>query len=99
MHIFILLGILVILYFIDTYLTLNTFSKKGYKVEENPILRDLLRDNFKKFILFKIFDISILSIIVYWINMRNEIFAYILIGLCILLYSYIDYKNFQVQSL
>jgi len=99
MHIFILLGILVILYFIDTYLTLNTFSKKGYKVEENPILRDLLRDNFKKFILFKIFDISILSILVYWINMRNEIFAYILIGLCILLYSYIDYKNFQVQSL
>lgn len=94
MHIFILLGILVILYFIDTYLTLNTFSKKGYKVEENPILRDLLRDDFRKFLLFKIFDISILSILVYWINMKNEIFAYILIGLCILLYSYIDYKNY-----
>ena len=98
MYIFILLGVLLILYFVDTYLTLNTFSKKGYRVEENPILRDLLRDDFRKFLLFKFFDISILSILVYWINMRNEIFAYILIGLCILLYVYIDYKNFQVQS-
>lgn len=98
MYIFILLGILMILYFIDTYLTLNIFAKKGYKVEENPILRDLLRDNVKKFILFKAFDIIVLSILVYWINMRNENFAYILMGLCMLLYVYIDYKNFKVQS-
>lgn len=97
MYIFMLLGALTILYFIDTYLTLNTFKKKGYKVEENPILRDLLRDDFRKFILFKFFDISVLSILVYWINMKNEIFAYMLIGLCMLLYGYIDYKNFQVQ--
>ena len=97
MYIFILLVILVTLYFIDTYLTLNTFSKKGFRVEENPILRDLLRDDFRKFIFFKVFDIIILSLLVYWINMRNEIFAYVLIGLCILLYGYIDYKNFQVQ--
>jgi hypothetical protein len=97
MHIFILLGALMILYFIDTYLTLNTFRKKGYRIEENPILRDLLRDDFRKFLLFKVFDIIILTILVYWINMRNEIFAYILIGLCMLLYGYIDYKNFQVQ--
>ena len=87
-----------ILYFIDTYLTLDTFSKKGYRVEENPILRDLLRDDFKKFLLFKFFDMITLGILIYWINMRNEIFAYMLIGLCILLYGYIDYKNFQVQS-
>ena len=99
MYIFVLFGALLILCFIDTYLTLNTFSKKGYRVEENPILRDLLRDDFRKFLLFKIFDIIILSILVYWINMKNEIFAYILIGLCILLYGYIDYKNFQVHSL
>jgi len=98
MYIFILLGILAILYSIDTYLTLNTFSKKGFRVEENPILRDLLRDDFRKFILFKVFDIAILSVLVYWINVKNENFAYILIGLCILLYGYIDYKNFQVQS-
>jgi len=98
MYIFILLGVLMILYFIDTYLTLDTFSKKGYRVEENPILRDLLRDDFRKFILFKTFDIITLSILVYWINMRNEIFAYMLMGLCILLYGYIDYKNFQVKS-
>lgn len=98
MYIFILLGVLVILFFIDTYLTLNTFSKKGFRVEENPILRDLLRDDFRKFLLFKTFDIIVLSLLVYWINMRNEIFAYILIGLCILLYGYIDYKNFRVQS-
>jgi len=86
-----------ILYFIDTYLTLDTFSKKGYRVEENPILRDLLRDDFKKFLLFKFFDMITLGILIYWINMRNEIFAYMLIGLCILLYGYIDYKNFEVQ--
>ena len=78
---------------------LDTFSKKGFRVEENPLLRDLLRDDFRKFILFKTFDIAVLSILVYWINMRNENFAYLLVLLCILLYGYIDYKNFQVQSL
>ena len=40
MYIFILLGVLMILYFTDTYLTLDTFSKKGYRVEENPLLRE-----------------------------------------------------------
>ena len=98
MYIFILLGTLVILYFIDTFLTLRTFSKRGYRIEENPLLRDLLRDDFRKFILFKFFDLVILSILIYWINMKNEIFAYVLIGLCILLYGYIDYKNFEAQT-
>jgi len=98
MYIFILLGILVFLNFVDAYLTLRTFSKKGYKIEENPILRGLLRDDFRKFILFKIFDIFILSLIIYWINIRNDDFALILTGICILLYIYIDVRNLMAQS-
>jgi len=95
MYIFILLGILIVLNFIDAYITLRTFSKKGYKIEENPILRMLLRDDFRKFLLFKIFDIFALSLIIYWINIRNDDFALYLITFCILLYSYIDYKNYK----
>ena len=95
MYIFILLGILVFLNYVDAYLTLRTFSKKGYKIEENPILRGLLRDDIRKFLLFKIFDIFALSIIIYLINIRNDDFALILISFCILLYIYIDYRNFQ----
>jgi len=97
MYIFIFLGALVLLSFIDSYLTLRTFSKKGYKIEENPILRGLLRDDIRKFLLFKVFDIVAISVIIYWINIRNDDFALFLIGLCILLYGYIDYRNFRIS--
>jgi hypothetical protein len=98
MYVFILLGILIFLNYIDAYLTLKTFSKKGYRIEENPILRDLLRDDIKKFLLFKVFDIFALSIIILWINMRNEMIAFIFLGLCIFLYLYIDFRNLRAQS-
>jgi len=97
MYIFILLGVLIVLNCIDAYLTLRTFWKKGYKIEENPILRGLLRDDIRKFILFKIFDIFALGFIIYWISIRNDDFAFFLTVVCILLYSYIDYRNFQVR--
>jgi hypothetical protein len=97
MYIFILLGVLVVLNFIDAYITLRTFSKKGYKIEENPILRGLLRDDFRKFLLFKIFDIFVLSLIIYWINIRNDDFALFLTGFCIILYIYIDIRNLKAQ--
>jgi hypothetical protein len=96
MYIFILLGVLIVLNYIDAYLTLRTFSKRGYKIEENPILRGLLRDDVRKFILFKFFDIFALSIIIYLINKKNDIFALVLLGICILLYSYINYKNYII---
>ncbi|MDI6825799.1 MAG: DUF5658 family protein [Candidatus Aenigmarchaeota archaeon] len=96
MYVFILLGILVLLNYIDAYLTLKTFSKKGYRIEENPILRYLLRDDVRKFLLFKVFDIFVLSLIIYWMNMRDDDFALILLGVCILLYSYINYKNYII---
>ena len=96
MYIFILLGVLLLLNFIDSFLTLRTFSKKGYKIEENPILRGLLRDDIRKFLLFKVFDIVAISVIIYWINIRNDDFALFLTVLCILLYGYIDYRNFHV---
>ena len=97
MYIFILLGVLIVLNYIDAYLTLRTFWKKGYKIEENPILRGLLRDDIRKFIFFKIFDIFTLGFIIYWISIRNDDFALFLTVVCILLYSYIDYRNFQVR--
>ena len=97
MYIFIFLGALVLLSFIDSYLTLRTFSKKGYKIEENPILRGLLRDDIRKFLLFKVFDVVAISVIIYWINIRNDDFALFLIGMCILLYGYIDYRNFRIS--
>ena len=98
MYLFILLGILIVLNYIDAYLTLRTFWKKGYKIEENPILRGLLRDDVRKFILFKFFDIFALSIIIYLINKKNDDFAIFLTGICILLYIYIDVRNLKAQS-
>jgi len=90
--------ILITLNFFDIYLSVNTFLKKGYRIENNPILRNLLRDNIDSFMLFKMFDIMIFTILFYWIQLENEIFAWGLLGLCILLYGYIDYRNFQVRS-
>lgn len=95
MYIFILLGVLVALNYIDAYLTLKIYSKKGYKIEENPILRALLKDDIRKFLLFKVFDILVFSIIIYWINIKNDDFALTLTSLSIFLYSYIDYKNYK----
>lgn len=98
MLILIPLFILITLNFVDIYFTVNTFLKKGYRIENNPILRDLLRDNIDSFMLFKMFDVMIFCILFYWIELKNEIFAWLLLGLCIVLYGYIDYKNYQIHS-
>jgi hypothetical protein len=71
---------------------------KGAKIEENPILRSLLRDDIRKFILFKIFDVFVLSFIIYGMNKRNDDFALVLIVVCILFYVYIDVRNYMAQS-
>lgn len=98
MDIIIPLGFLISLNFIDIYFTMNTFLKKGYWIENNPILRNLLRDNIKNFVMFKIFDVMIFCILLYWVQFRNVFFAWLLIGLSIALYVYIDVKNFQAHS-
>ncbi len=99
MYILLLFLILLALNFLDILITLRTFRKRGYKIEGNPILRDLLRDNVDSFILFKLFDIAIFCILIFWIWMKNEVFSFVLLILCIILYSYIDYKNLQAQSM
>lgn len=98
MYVYVMLSLFLVLNLIDVLLTLLTFMKKGYRIEGNPILRDLLRDSVDKFLLFKLFDVSITILILYWISLKNEVFTFILLGLCILLYSYIDYKNYTSFS-
>jgi hypothetical protein len=89
---------LIALNFIDIYFTVNTFLKKGYRIENNPILRSLLRDNIDSFMIFKLFDVMVLCILFYWIQFKNEFFAWILLSLTIVLYLYIDVKNYQAHS-
>lgn len=98
MYIYATLSLFLVLNLLDVLLTLMTFMKKGYRIEGNPILRELLRDNVDSFLLFKLFDVAIVILILYWINLKNEAFAWLLLGLCILLYAYIDYKNFKASS-
>ncbi len=98
MYLLVLLGVLISLILVDSYLTLKMFSKRGWRVEGNPILRDLLRDNIWKFLMFKVADTFLLSAVIYAIYTRNEMFATSILGVCIFMYAYIDYKNFKARA-
>jgi hypothetical protein len=93
---YILIGILLALSFIDTYLTLNIRKKLGPDVEENFILRELLRGKVYDFITFKILDAILLGFIFTLLAMKNRIIALIILSLCTLMYTYIIHNNYKV---
>jgi len=94
-YIFLIL-VLLSLWTIDGYLTANVFKKYGPEVEENPILKQLLRHNIKYFLLFKFFDAIAFGIIIFLIINKNEMIASLLLSGFILLYSYVNWKNYSV---
>lgn len=93
---YILIGTLLALSFIDTYLTLNIRKKLGPDIEENFILRQLLRGKVYDFIAFKLLDAILLGFIFTLLGMKNRIIALIILGLCIVMYSYIIHNNYKV---
>ena len=91
-----LISILLVLWFIDGYLTVSNFKKYGQDIEENPILRRLLRHNVKYFLLFKLFDaIAFIAMILLVIN-KSESIATLLLVAFILLYLYVNWKSYLV---
>lgn len=91
-----LIAVLLVLWAIDGYLTLNVFKKYGADAEENPVLKQLLRHNVKYFLLFKTFDAIAFSIIIYLIIIKSEVVATVLLSIFILLYLYVNFRNYQV---
>lgn len=91
-----LIFILLLLWAIDGYLTLRVFKKYGSDAEENPILKQLLRHNVKYFLLFKTIDAIAFVLIIFLIINRNEIAATGLLTSFIILYSYVDWRSYQV---
>ena len=91
-----LITILLLLWAIDGYLTLNVFRRYGAEIEENPVLKQLLRHNVKYFLMFKLFDaIAFAAIIVLIIN-RSEMVANALLFVFVGLYLYVNWKNYAV---
>ncbi len=91
-----LILILLLLWTIDGYLTFGVFKKYGPEAEENPILKQLLRHNVKYFLLFKLFDAVAFVVIIFLIINKNEMIAIVLLTIFILLYSYVNLKNYKV---
>ncbi len=91
-----LISILLLLWAIDGYLTLGIFKKYGPDAEENPILKQLLRHNVKYFLLFKLLDALAFVFIIFLIINRNEIAATGLLTIFIILYSYVNLRNYSV---
>lgn len=91
-----LVSILLLLWAVDGYLTVGVFKKYGSDAEENPILKQLLRHNVKYFLMFKIIDALAFVLIIFLIINRNEIAATGLLTIFIILYSYVNWKNYQV---
>ena len=91
-----LIPILLALWAIDGYLTITMFKKYGPDVEENPVLKQLLRHNIKYFLLFKILDAIAFGIVIYLIINRNEMIANVLLLIFVFLYSYVNWKNYSV---
>ena len=91
-----LIPILLLLWAIDGYLTMNVFKKYGSEVEENPILKQLLRHNIKYFLLFKLFDAIAFGIVIFLIINKSEMVATILLSIFIALYLYVNWKNYSV---
>ena len=92
----ILIPTLLLLWFIDGYLTISNIRKYGPDIEENPILKQLLRHNVKYFLLFKFFDAVAFSAIIVLIINRSESIANILLAVFILLYAYVNWKSYSV---
>jgi len=91
-----LIVILLILWIIDGYFTINNFKKYGPNIEKNPILKQLLRHNIKYFLLFKIVDAIAFAIIIYLIINKSELVATSLLLTFILIYIYVNFRNYQV---
>lgn len=91
-----LIPILLCLWAIDGYLTANVFKKYGPDIEENPILKQLLRHNIKYFLLFKLLDAIAFGIIIFLIINKSEMIATILLLIFISLYTYVNWKNYSV---
>jgi len=91
-----LIPILLSLWALDGYLTISMFKRYGPDIEENPVLKQLLRHNIKYFLLFKILDAVAFGIVIFLIISRNEMIATVLLSIFILLYSYVNWKNYSV---
>ena len=91
-----LIVVLLVLWAIDGYLTINVFKKYGPDAEENPILKQLLRHNVKYFLLFKLADAVAFAIVIFLIVNRNEIVATALLTIFVFLYAYVNWKNYMV---
>jgi len=91
-----LLTIFLILSFVDGYLTVVIRNKFGPDVEENPILRGLLRGKIYDFILFKLLDGFLLGFVFVLIHMKNEFIASFILVLCILVYIYVIKNNYEI---
>ena len=91
-----LIGVLMLLWAVDGYLTVRVFKKYGPEAEENPVLKHLLRHNVKYFLLFKLVDAFAFIVAILLIVSRNEIAASILLTVFIAVYLYVNWRNYDV---
>ena len=91
-----MISMLLLLWAIDGYLTIRVFKKYGPDAEENPILKQLLRHNVKYFLLFKLLDAIAFGVIIYLIVIKSETVATVLLSIFILIYVYVNFRNYQV---
>ncbi len=96
MLIYSLVALLLFLIGIDTYLTLRIYEKYGPEAEENLILRQILRNNPRNFVIFKFFDGVFLGMVFHFLAIHNFKVALALLLLSISVYFYVVHNNFQV---
>ena len=96
MLVLVLIAFLLVLSYIDTYLTLKIRQKLGPEVEENLILKELLRGKVHDFVLFKFIDGILLGLVFVLLTLKNEEMATSVVSLCIVVYVYVIYNNYKV---
>lgn len=92
----VLILILLMLWALDGYLTVTASRKYGPDIEENPVLKGLLRHNLKFFMVFKFFDAVSFVAIIYLIINKSEFIADLLLSGFIVLYLFVTWQNYSV---
>lgn len=94
---------LVILWTLDLVETTTLTKHNGSRVEENPLIRFLLKKKRVDFFLFKTVDLFFLTGIIYFIHSSNTILAssllmiFVLIYLLTVLHNYIVIRRSNVK--
>lgn len=88
--------LLVVLWTLDLVETTTLTKRNGSKVEENPLIRFLLKKSRIDFFLFKTVDLIFLSFIIYFIYSSNTFLASVLLMIFVLIYLLTVLHNYIV---